>query len=252
MDPKETELYFYILIIAVILAFIFGLYILSLLRYHKRLRHLHSEKVTIEMNTLERERKRISADIHDDIGPQLSNIKMRIEVLDLIDEDSKENRQKTLDIIDGLLHNVRRVSRNLNPVSLQNYGLVEAIRIQAEELSKLHSIQIELQTNCTSINHLSEEGHIHIYRSIQEAIHNAIRHGSPNKISIQILDNDKDYFFEVADDGQGFDIDNIQSKPQGLGLSNIRNRVDVLGGQFYMSSKLNNGTSISFTIPKEN
>lgn len=252
MDPKETEIYFYILIIALILIFVFALYILSLLRYHNRLKHLHNEKINIEINTLERERIRISADIHDEIGPQLSNIKIRLELLELSNDESHRNRKKTIEIIDHLFQNIRRVSQNLNPVSIRNYGLLETIRKETEEISNINGVQIKLETSCLFIDKISEEKQIHLYRAIQEAIHNAIRHGSPQKIIIRIVDSEIEYFFEIADDGKGFALEAVNNKREGLGLSNIRTRVNLLGGEVYITSKLKKGTSISFNIPKEN
>lgn len=248
MDTREAELYFYVLVTAVVLIFIFGLYVISLLRYHRKLTALYNEKINIEIKTLERERKRLSEDIHDELGPQLLSIKMRIELLDLSNQDSYEIREKTLDIIDQLFQNVRRVSRNLNPKSIQESGIVSTLKAHIEELGILHKIIFKFKTNCSNIDCLSNDAQLHVFRAMQEALNNSIKHSSAKNICIGIKENKEQYVFEISDNGKGFVY---PVTGLGLGLSNIKSRVEFLGGEFQVLSRQQIGTSVFLLIPKE-
>lgn len=180
----------------------------------------------------EAERQRLAEDLHDSIGTMLSVTKMSLNQLNrqLADE---ENRQaqflKTREMLDETMTNVRRISHNLVPTTLQRFGLLAAF----EELTDRASTdELRVLLDCpASVDHLPPALQLVFYRIAQELLNNAIRHARAQTIIIQLYCVDQEARLSVIDDGVGFDLDAImEDKKAGLGLRNIESRLNVVAG----------------------
>jgi signal transduction histidine kinase len=218
----------------------------------KQLRYLSSQIIAAQ----ELERKRISRELHDELGQALSLIKLRVRYIkkNLSDNQKliKKECKETLQFIDRVIENVRRLSRDLSPTVLDDLGLTAAIRWLINNL-KASNKTSEVTNNIMNIDHFfSQDSQINIYRIIQEALTNVVEHAQAKNVTIDITKQGKFIFFSLQDDGIGFDVKQAMEKisiERGLGLASMEERVQMLGGIFNLRSKKGKGTQVKFRIP---
>jgi signal transduction histidine kinase len=220
----------------------------------KKLRFLSSRLLTAQ----ERERRRISIELHDELGQALMLLKLKLRYIERnLRTDQTEVRQDcedTLQYIDQVIKNVRRLSRDLSPSILDDLGLLAAIRWLIDDFAKHYNIKTSLDME--DINNLfSREAQIIIYRIFQESLTNIGKHAQATCVSVVIKKRGGKVSFIVKDDGKGFDVEQIQGRDfteRGLGLAAMDERACMLGGFFYIWSQEGKGTEITFTIPVDN
>lgn len=188
----------------------------------------------------EEERKRIAQDLHDGLGGFLSSAKIQMKN---IKQEGKEIQNLSLfnkaeNLIDKAYQEVRRISHDMMPGALVDFGLFAAIEDLAMQINQLGKLKI--QTYCTSTDSNIDKGKQSIiYRIIQEAIANTIKHAKAEKMLIQITSNDKAINLTIEDDGIGF---NPTATHEGIGLKNIKSRVNYLNGKIDIISNPNEGS----------
>jgi len=221
----------------------------------KQLRYLSSQIIAAQ----EIERKRISRELHDELGQALSLIKLRLVYIKKNLRNGqiviKQECEDTLQFIDQVIENVRRLSRDLSPTVLDDLGLTAAIRWLINNLKDSNK-KINVMSNVNNIDHFfSQEAQINIYRIIQEALTNIGEHSQAKNVSINIKKQGKTIFFSIVDNGKGFDVKQAMTKisiERGLGLASMEERVQMLGGDFNLCSKEGKGTRLRFNIPFKN
>ena len=247
MDAKETSIFTAVLIASVILGIIITYFIVSIIRQQRRNIELYRQSVLAEITAMEKERARIAADLHDELGPMLSAIKLKINSFELSDEEDKIQVDKTNDHIDGLVKRMREISYDLIPNTLIRKGLVVAAKEFIDYTTKGGQFKIELEAEePISVN---EQKSIHIYRIIQEIINNTIRHAKATQLKIRLTQKDSKLFLFTADDGVGFDHYAASKGEGGIGLRNIISRSEIIGGEIFVDSVKNKGTKYTFEIP---
>lgn len=223
----------------------------SINKAEKQLRYLSSQIIAAQ----EIERKRISRELHDELGQALSLVKLKLRFIKKnLHEDQipiKQECEDTLQFIDQVIENVRRLSRDLSPTVLDDLGLTAAIRWLIDNL-KTSNKNIRVTSDIMNIDHFfSQDAQINIYRIIQEALTNVTEHAQAKNISILIKKQDDTISFSIEDDGIGFDVKEALMKisiERGLGLASMKERVQMLGGKFNLYSKKGKGTQASFRI----
>ena len=217
-----------------------------------RLRHFSSRLLDAQ----ERERKRIAAELHDELGHALLTIKLQLRAL----ERGLTPEQKTLaeDIealqpfIDGVLNNVRRLYSDLSPGNLEDLGLTGALRQMLDEFARQHK-DIRWQIRLDNLDReFSPPTQTVIYRIVQEILTNIGKHAKPSRVSVRVKRNPTAALFTVEDNGRGFDTSQIHSLDdpnRGLGLAAMEERVRMQGGTLEIISRENQGTRIAFTLP---
>lgn len=198
----------------------------------------------------ERERQRIAKELHDGLGQYLSasnmNLKSVFEDLDAIPESLETTFQTGLKFLDHAISETRNISQNLMPKAIQDYGLELAAESLISHLRNTHNIKFYLYTNLNDLE-LTEKIQINLYRILQEAINNAIRHGKPNKIEVQLVYSKDEILMTIEDDGNGFDINNISGN--GIGIRSMKTRVGAMSANLDIVSKPGKGTIISVVVP---
>jgi len=217
----------------------------------KRLHFLSSRLLTAQ----ETERKRISMELHDELGQALIALKLRLSSIQRkLRKDQKVLRDEceyTRRSVEQIIENVRRLSQDLSPYLLENLGLTAALRHLIGDLAKDHKIETSLDIADID-NFISQERQLIIYRIFQEALTNIRRHAQATRISVAIKKEKDSLSFWVEDDGKGFDMKQTtmrDSDEWSLGLAAIDERVRMLGGSLDIRSEVGKGTRISFTIP---
>jgi PAS domain S-box-containing protein len=215
----------------------------------QKLRSLTAQLLTAQEN----ERKRLAAELHDELGHALLTLKLKLEYLaeQLQPEQValKIEISKILRFISETIGEVRRLYLDLSPGDLEDLGLTAALDSMIEDFVALQE-KIEWQVKIDKLDGLFPlPVQTAIYRVMQEALTNIGKHAFPRHVSLEIQRKDEHVSFVIDDDGRGFDPAKIFTEKKTLGLLSMEERVKILGGWFELSSHENQGTRISFTIP---
>jgi signal transduction histidine kinase len=246
MYPGETEIYFAILLASGILAIVIICFFIVIIRNHRRFLRLQHKQLITEINALEKERKRIVGDLHDELGPLLAAVKLQITTLDTKFKRDIELIDKASGNLDNILSRMRGICNQMLPDVLTRKGLFAAMNEFIEELSSSTSMHIKFTCHLTPV---SLQAQLHIYRMMQEMINNAIKHSGAAVIQIDInLNNDK-LILEVCDNGKGFNTESVIYNSPGLGVKNIFGRTRMLNGDMYLFSEPGKGTTYKIEIP---
>jgi signal transduction histidine kinase len=231
------------LIIAVIIIYFFA----SIIRYHRRYRKLQREKIFAEITIRENERKRIANDLHDSLGPLLSAVKLNISSVEIDHPTDKEILDKTSGYLDEIIGSMRRISHDLLPNTLERKGLLEAIREFINQVGGKHSLNIQLYV----VKEISvpKEKEIHIFRMIQEIVHNTLKHARAQNLQIGFSEENGNLLCLTKDDGRGFDKEKVLASSQGLGLRSLESRCEILNGVLSLDSMPGAGTNYFIKIP---
>ncbi len=247
MDTAEKDIYLSVVMAAIILGVIITYFIYTLIRHQRRVLLLHKAKISAEINTLENERSRISADLHDELGPFLSAVKLQINSVEVVGEEDRRIVEKAGGHIDEIIQKIRDISYNLLPNTLIRKGLKPAVAEFVERIGQLHQLQI--QFNCPAGFTLSQEKQINIYRIVQECVNNVLKHAHARRMVIDISQRPDKLLLTIYDDGVGFVYDEVARKNKGLGLRNLESRSEVLGAHLHFQSDPGKGTQYVFEIP---
>lgn len=247
MDAQETSIYHAFMIASLVIGTIIIFFVISLARHQRRNLELHRQNIMGEIAALEKERARIASDIHDEIGPVLSAVKMKINSFELIEEDDKLQMAKTNEHIDEMLKRIRGISFDLMPNSLLRKGLVSAIKEFITYLNSNTSTQFHFASSGNF--EVEEQKAINIYRIVQETAHNAVKHAQATDFWIDINGTKKTFFMTIADNGKGFDQSKESKNTVGFGLRGLLSRTEIAGGKMYLESIVGKGTKFNFEFP---
>lgn len=247
MDAQQTTLYYAILIAVVLIGIILAFFIILLIRNHRRNIALYKSKLNAEITTLENERKRMAADLHDEIGPVLAGIKMKLDSISTTDPEDQEILIKAKKNLYDMMAKMKAISNDLLPTVLVQKGIVAAVDAFLDDIKQKNGVDIKF--NHQVLPSLPENLSVHIYRIIQEIVHNTIKHAHAKKLDINLSHNDNTIVLETKDDGSGFDKEKQLKENFGLGLRNVLSRTDVMGGIMYLETEPNKGTCYTIEVP---
>jgi len=209
----------------------------------------HMERLLeTQVGAIVAERTRFAREIHDTLAQGFTGIMMQLNAAEQrIDVDPPASRQhldKARELARQSLDEARRSVRALRPASLEGGSLLTAIERLGQQVTSASGIS--LHTVLDGVPHtLSEEREAHLLRIAQEALTNAVRHGAPRRIDVQLRYEARAVVLEVRDDGRGM---NGQNAP-GFGLENMRSRAREIGAEFRILSEAGQGTRIVTTLP---
>ncbi len=203
----------------------------------------------------EMERKRLSIELHDELGQGLALLKHRFRLIETIlskDGHSASGECKdTIQDIDQVIENVRRLSRDLSPSILEDLGLSAAISWLIERFQRRYNIQVYLDLD--NIDFLfSIEEQTNIYRMFQEIFNNIGKHAEASLVKVCVKIEQDSVVFVVDDDGKGFDVEeakNLNIDERGIGLAALDERANMLRGVFEIQSQVQAGTRIELKVP---
>ena len=184
----------------------------------------------------ERERERIGKELHDNVGSKLGSFKRLF---------SREySNKKMSDDIDQICNDVRELSHQITPSELKLVGLSGAV---TDLITDYSNEGLTIEFNCYELpENINENVSSNLYRIIQEALNNVIKHAEANLVDVQIIGHENHLTLTIEDNGIGFN----NTKPlNGIGLRNIQSRIEHLRGNFLLNTALNKGTSLLITVP---
>ncbi len=200
----------------------------------------------------EEERKRLAMDIHDGIGQLLTSLKFQLEAINPM--DGKANLQKLTEIKDQLrdtIKEVRRVTFNLRPTVLGDYGLAAGLKLFTKEISKYSNITIGFQNPDNLTERFSQRIENNVFRIVQEAINNAIKYAEASSIDVSLKMQLDELVIFIKDDGVGFDPSNLNEMgiESGSGFFNMYERTEYINGKLEIDSVAGQGTIVELHVP---
>ncbi len=220
----------------------------------------HSENMLRQKNLgmlvhgQELERQRISKELHDGIGQMLTAI--RLQVSSMESDDIESDRKLANEMIDSTITEVKRISNNLMPSAIVDLGLIPALESMFAKVPTTIEVLFDYDHFVMDIG-LSKKQEITIYRILQEALNNTLKYADATLVNIGIKFQNVDYLaVNYKDNGKGFSIDNNLTnfgiQTLGNGLLNMRERAEMIGASFSLTSKPSEGMTINVLIPINN
>jgi PAS domain S-box-containing protein len=198
----------------------------------------------------ERERHRIANELHDGLGQYLSAANMHLNTVysdsEIFPDEIDRPFKTGLQMLEHAISETRSISHNLLPKAIQDYGLKMAVESLVNEIQSTQTMSVHLfQKYDDEI--FPGNIQINIFRIIQEALNNALKHSGGSTININLVYSDSELICTVEDDGSGFDTENVTN--EGLGLQSMKTRVAAMSGNLDIESKENRGTLITAIVP---
>jgi two-component system NarL family sensor kinase len=192
----------------------------------------------------DKERKRIAGDLHDSVGQILSAVKINLSALQSnIKTENLTRYENIINMVDNACKEVRTISHNMMPNSLLKSGLVSAIK---EFISQIDSDILKVSLNTSGLsNRLDNNIEMVLYRVVQECVNNVIKHAQATSLEIQISKDEEGVSLTIEDNGIGFDT---SQQKDGIGLANLKTRIDFLKGEIEIQSAPGRGTLIAIFI----
>jgi signal transduction histidine kinase len=223
-------------------------------RIRERMQQEFSKKL-IEQQ--ESERKRLASELHDGLGQNLLVVKNEIQQFLNDTYVSKKDLHRVDSMMQESVESVREISSNLHPHHLERLGFCAAVEALTENIS--HASGLRIECSCDKLDHqMPKEIEIHVYRIIQEALSNIVRHASARNASVEIRKNPKSIDVVIHDDGHGFDTREFRGEQmqkhdgdlsRGFGLASMSERARIIGGTLTIESSTSSGTTIRLTLP---
>lgn len=210
----------------------------------------HEQALAFERNTKnlavktqEDERRRIAKHIHDDIGNQLQILLIIIRNIE--DRENPNHHEQVTQQINDIIESTRILSHRLYPATLEHVGLLLTLQELTEQLGLKYVCNLHVHHRYKNRSVTFE---VQVYRIIQEFVSNTIKHAAATAIDIHIRDSERMLTLLLSDDGIGFDINSVA---MGIGLKNIRSRVDLIKGTVKIKSRIKKGTRYIILFNKE-
>ena len=199
--------------------------------------------------TQEQERKKLSRELHDHVGQMLTGLRMELGRIEraagtrspALSNAVTECRQ----LVDNMMRTVRDLALGLRPSMLDDFGLQPALEWHTRDVSRRHGITVELNT-AGELQRLPDQHRTCVYRVVQEALTNCVRHARATRVDVTVTGHGTSLDLTVADNGVGFER---STRPFGLGLRGIEERVRELNGVVQVRSTKGVGTTLTMTLP---
>ncbi|MDP2722776.1 MAG: sensor histidine kinase [Bacteroidales bacterium] len=228
--------------ISLLVAFIVGFFYFRL----KRKGVIRQKLMEAVAETEIQEQKRIARDLHDGLGPVLSAINHYFQAfLDARPIEKPTIQKKLREVISDAIDEVSRISQNISPHVLEQFGLVPALNSFIAPLDKNDRLKVSFTSGFNGRFDLKKE--LTIYRCITELFNNTMKHASATHISLTITSSNRILYITYSDNGKGFNTD--MKHHGGMGLYNIRQRMKSFGGSVVIESAQNKGTKTMMALP---
>jgi signal transduction histidine kinase len=227
MPTPENQLNFELIIGVCVLLFFITFFMVSIISHQRKKAALDFNRLKADLLLLEKERSRIAFDLHDALGPALSVCKQKMEARGVKDLSAE---------IDGLMMQLRTISQNMLPRTLEREGLCEAV----EELAEQSGLRYKFKPVRNLV--LPLDTSLHLYRLLQEILHNTAKHAAATELELSIIKKGNRLQITAADNGKGFDRSQVAGASAGLGLRNIVSRADMIGATVELETAPGKGT----------
>jgi signal transduction histidine kinase len=260
MQEKANSIIEAIIIVTAIFTLVGGFLVSFILYFNKRKNKFYQEKKEMEnlfssellktqFEAREETLNQVGEELHDNIGQLLSSTKLLLGITERSLHQVPDTLRTAEETLGKAIHDIRSLSKSLNREWLDQFNLIENLETEINRINQGQLIHIRLSYT-KDILLLDANTQVILFRIIQEAMHNAIKHAEAEQIIIDILSDGSQHHIEIMDDGKGFSMD---GKPHpGVGLLNIEKRTKLIGGNLQISSAPTQGTHVLITVPHQN
>ncbi len=204
------------------------------------------ELLTTQLEIQEQTLATISQEIHDNIGQILSLAKLNLNTM-LVQPAGKPKLDSTVQLVSKAISDLRDLSRSMHGDRIAELGLHEAIAAEMKIVQNTGQFTTDMQTT-GSIYRLEQQPEMVLFRMVQEALHNAIKHSLASNISIHMDYQPELLTLKVSDNGKGFSPEQLQAAQKGIGLKSMQNRAALIGATFSITSPATGGTTITIQL----
>jgi signal transduction histidine kinase len=199
------------------------------------------------LESMENERKRISQDLHDEVGAALSTTRLLVSQIEENTNSPKSNvfSEEAKQMIDNTIANVRRISNDMLPLGLEDFGLEYAIEELCDKIMMASKIEIDFEPQ--ELQRFDVKKELVIYRIVQELLNNTLKHAHATKVDVYMVKSST-LAIIYHDNGIGFEYP-VPHKKAGLGVKNVESRVKMLNGEITILTKPNEGMKVDIIIP---
>jgi two-component system, NarL family, sensor kinase len=250
-----------IIIICIIILLGFVLFIVNIISLHQKSRekflldleqmknNFRNEILQSELEMQEQTFEDISMEIHDNISQILLVSKLNLTMIEAAAPEVNEKIQYAVELLSRAMKDLRHLSRRLDSDIIRQEGLYKAIGEYIDQLRK--SVTKEIIFNAQGIpDHLTLEKELILFRILQEAINNILKHADASRIVVDLSFSREQLQLEITDNGKGFNLAELLGQPgTGAGLKNMQKRIRMISGQFSMETEPGKGTRIDIRLP---
>lgn len=217
----------------------------QLKQFNEREVKLVRDKAAALLEGQENERKRIVQELHDGVGQLLTAIRLRIDIIPF----ETARRKELVDLINETIAEVKRISYNVMPGALVDFGLEAALKGLCDNTTKYSKLKFDFQyiRESQTSHQLGFDVTVAVFRIVQEGINNILKHASAQNVELHIIDKEDEIYLLLKDDGKGFEEKSLEYV--GMGLRSMRERAKLLGGNLDIHSEPNGGTAVEAHIP---
>jgi signal transduction histidine kinase len=195
----------------------------------------------------ELERQRLARELHDETGQALTSILLGLKNLEEAkSDDVRRSVLELRELVVSTLHDVRRLAVELRPKALDDFGLVPALERLAETFAEQTNVDVHIEA-ALGDSRLPGEAETALYRIVQEALTNVIKHANARTVSVVLTRKGEAVVVVIEDDGRGFDL--TANRDKGLGLVGMRERIALVGGRLSVESAPDRGTTVAVEVP---
>jgi signal transduction histidine kinase len=245
LTPDKQYIIIVFLAVSIFIGLILAFFLVTFFLKEKRYRILQKQKLNAEVTAAELERSKIATQLHNDIGPFLSSVKMRLDLMQTNNEDEMDACKK---VIDECVDQIRIMAKHLATLNDVEFSLEEAVRQYIEHINTKKKLVVQFQI--LEKIQMSPVQNSTLYRILQEIIHNTIKHANASLLKLEISSVNNEILIRTSDDGIGYDMNKVrEQKKLGLGLLGIMTRVELLNGHLSQAPNTYPGTKYNITIP---
>lgn len=204
------------------------------------------EILQTQLETQEYSFNQISQELHDNIGQLLSSTKLLLGIAAMEMQTIPDTLKTAEQTVGKAIQDLRSLSKSLNKEWLHQFNLIENLEAEKDRINAARNIEVKLISQYEKLP-LEPEAQVMLFRVVQEALQNSIKHAFPKHIIMQIKNTESHFELSIEDDGRGFDIESI--KKVSLGLRNMKHRTQLLGGTIEWRAAETKGTVILITVP---
>jgi two-component system sensor histidine kinase DegS len=205
------------------------------------------------LSVREEEKKKLSSGLHDEVGSMTVALGSSLSITE---EEIKDNNvqgalsgiKQAKNVLQKSVKKLKNISIDLRPPDLDIIGLPSVLRQYFSTIGEQTKIKIDFDVNVDE-KRLNDEVAIALYRVNQEALNNIVKHAKARKVKIRLYFQGNDIKLTIRDDGKGFDMEDGLQKTNGFGIRGMKERIESLGGRFFIKSTPKKGTEINTTIP---
>ncbi len=254
---EATEIIKIVFIISLLAVILLIFFIILVIQYRKRYNTYIKERLQMQqqyneallqsqLETHEATLNQISEEIHDNIGQLLSSTKMLLGITERNLDNIPDTLRTAEQTLGKAIQDLRSLSKSLNKEWLNQFNITDNLKTEVERINTSHTIHAEYFTSTTFLP-MQAEAQVMLFRIVQEALQNSIKHANANNITIRTLFGDEHITVTVDDDGVGIKTD---EKSNGVGIMNMQHRTKLLGGTIAWNTLLQ-GTQVLITLPVE-